>query len=214
MKTKTSIRNRIDTIGRNAVTQQERVQGVLVDVAAHALKSGDVSGYSHLLANMGGMARADAITWIDKFGFAGVKKDLSIRSNKKARLQFIADHEIADLNSITDDIATEAADALATNLWHLPEGKEAKGPTDYDVAATLARIAKTITDAPQKERKVKVDDEAITKALIDMRHAITLLELAAKPDEVEVVDTRMLEALETPLGGALQASIMHMVAAE
>lgn len=211
MQTKTSIKNRINTVGRNAVTQQERVQSILIDVTAHALQSGDVTGFSYLLANMTGMAKKDAVTWINTYGFAGVKADLSIRSNKKARKQFIADNEIADLNSITEDQADDAVAALANNLWHLPEGKEAKGPSDYDVAATLARIAKTITDAPKKERKVKIDDDAITKALTDMRHAITLLEAAAKPDDV--VDTRMAEAPHAPVIPQ-PTPTMHMVAAE
>ena len=211
MQTKTNIKNRINTVGRNAVTQQERVQSILVDVTAHALKSGDVTGFSHLLANMTGMAKKDAVTWINTYGFAGVKADMSIRSNKKARLQFIKDSAIADLNSIPEAAADVAVAALADNLWHLPEGKEPKGPTDYDVAATLARIAKTITDAHKKERKVKIDDDAITKALTDMRHAITLLEAAAKPDDV--VDTRMAEAPHVPVIPQ-PAPTIHMVAAE
>ena len=100
MKTKASIKNRINTVGRNAVTQQERVQSILIDVTAHALKYGDVTGFSHLLDNMTGMAKKDAVTWINTYGFAGVKADMSIRSNKKARLQFIKDSAIADLPTL------------------------------------------------------------------------------------------------------------------
>lgn len=162
MLTNKQLTAKIASVSKRNATLRADIQIILINAAAHAYTSRDVTFYTRLFAATSGMNRKLIAKWAQDYGFAILQKDGSFKLNATA-------HKGADFpdgQAVVDYLTDEA------RQWFADEADAAEISRELDVAARIKSLASQIKNAANKNTSVKIDVSATRAALVALQETL------------------------------------------
>lgn len=155
MLTNKQLTAKIASVSKRNATLRADIQIILINAAAHAYTSRDVTFYTRLIDATSGMNRKRIAVWVRDYGLAILQKDGTFSLNKTAR----AETDFADGDAMVTYLMDEA------RPWYADEETPAQIAKELDVAARLKALTSQIKNASQNNTVVKVDFKAAREAI-------------------------------------------------
>jgi hypothetical protein len=162
MLTTKQLNTKIAGVRKSTASLRQNIHEILCNAAAHAYVHGDVTAFTRLFDAASGMNRKRIAAWVRDYGFAALQKDGTFKLNKSARKKADFPDGEALVTYLMDEVRP----------WYADEESAAQITKELDVAKRLTSLTSQIKHASEKNTVVKVDFQAVRKAMAELDDAM------------------------------------------
>lgn len=186
MRKESQIKTSIRGIGVRQRNTNVLIAECAIECAGHAHQHGRATLAEYLFDQTKGIDRHALVSWFHTYTCVKLDKDGKATINKAKRADFDGDGDalIAELREVEP--------------WYDCVKDMATVAKDLDAAARIRALAKSINDAPKKDRKVKVNSAEIREALRELQLALESareINPVSEPAQIETVDNALVREL-------------------